>query len=115
MTNPSKRKGTDYENRARDFWRAEGVLACERLAQGGRNDRGDLTGFGPGIVVECKNTKAFEPAKWLDELEAEMRNAGADIGWVHFPRRGRPFTDGGCLVPPLVLAALLRQAGWIAD
>ena len=87
----------------------------ERLAQRGKNDRGDLTGFGPGIVVECKNTREFNPAKWMDELYAEMRNANAEIGWVQFPRRGRPTQYGPCLIDAEVLARLLRAAGWIGD
>ena len=115
MANPSKRKGTSWENRVRDFWRWQGVVNCERMAQNGKNDRGDLTGFGPGITVECKNTREFSPAKWMDELEAEMRNAKSDIGWVQFPRRGRPTQYGPCLIAPEVLALLLREAGRIPD
>lgn len=92
MANPSKRKGTAAEVAVRDYLRVNGFPYAERLACEGSKDRGDITGV-PGVVVEVKSTKGHDLAGWLGELEAEMGNAGTDIGVVWAKRRGT--TDPG--------------------
>jgi hypothetical protein len=89
MVNPSKRKGTDAEVAVRDYLRASGWLHCERLALGGNLDRGDLTGIDPRVVVEVKACKAMDLGGWINEVDVEVVNAGADIGLVWHKRRGK--------------------------
>jgi len=114
MSNPSKAKGTRWEVRLRDHFRANGAPHCERLAQGGTQDRGDLTGL-PGVVIEAKARKTLALAEWCDELRVEMRNADAQIGAVLVPRRNHQVGDGYAVVPIDVFTLLLQQAGWIGE
>ncbi len=87
MSNPSKRKGTAAEVAVVGYLQQNGFPHAERRALAGVNDRGDVSGL-PGCVVEVKNCQKHEPAKWIDELETEMRNARAYQGVVVFKRRG---------------------------
>lgn len=114
MSNPSKAKGTRWEVRLRDHFRTAGAVHCERLAQAGSLDRGDLTGL-PGVVIEAKAHKAIHLAEWQDELRVEMRNANATIGAVLVPRRNHQVGDGYAVVPIDVFTLLLQQAGWIPE
>lgn len=72
----------------RDYLRANGWLHCERLATEGAKDRGDLTGIDPGVVIEIKNCKTTDLGGWMREVDAEVVNAGADIGVVWHKKRG---------------------------
>lgn len=111
--NPSKVKGSRWESRLRDWFRVNGAPHCERLALSGSADRGDLTGM-PGVVIEAKNHKTIDLASWVDELDQEMKNAGAEVGAVMFPRRNRTVDQAYAVMPAAVFARLLRQAGWLA-
>lgn len=86
--NRSKAKGTAAEVAVRDYLRANGWLHCERLAQGGNLDRGDLTGIDPGVVIEVKSCKTMDLAGWMREVDAETINAEADVGVVWHKKRG---------------------------
>lgn len=114
MSNPSKAKGTRWEVRLRDHFRANGAPHCERLAQGGSQDRGDLTGL-PGVVIEAKAYKQMHLAEWQDELRVEMRNADAPVGAVLIPRRNHPTANGYAVLPIDVFTLLLQQAGWLPE
>lgn len=114
MANPSKAKGTRWEVRLRDWFRTQGAPHCERLALGGNNDRGDLTGM-PGVVIEAKAHKQLDLAGWVDELRTEMANADAEVGAVMFPRRNRGVDQAYAVMPAYVFARLLRAAGWIGE
>lgn len=105
----SKQKGTAAETAVVRYLQANGFPHVERRALAGVNDRGDISGI-PGVVLEVKNCKRIELAGWLDELEAEMTNAGAYIGAVVHKRRGT--TDPGkwfATLPFSVLVDLLRE------
>lgn len=88
MANPSKARGTAAEVAVRDYLRACGWLQCERLALGGSLDKGDLTGIDPSVVNEVKACKTIDLAGWAKEVEAEKRNAGAEIGATWAKKRG---------------------------
>jgi hypothetical protein len=61
---------------------------AERRAKTGSQDRGDIGGVVPGLVVEVKNCARLEIAEWLKEVDAETDNAGADLGVCWFKLRG---------------------------
>lgn len=85
-------KGQTFEQDTVDY------LACvlgddriERRVKHGSNDRGDVAGVyirGMRTVIECKNCKRMELAKWVDEAEEERANDDADIGIVIHKRKG---------------------------
>lgn len=88
----SKQKGTAFEVQVADY------LSCvlgddriERRTLGGANDRGDIAGCsirGGRVVIECKNCKRSELAKWMDEAEMERGNDGAEFAFVVHKRKG---------------------------
>jgi len=90
MTNPSKNKGTFNEKRVREYLRAEGFPYAERRALNGSTDLGDITGVHPGLVIEVKAVKGVRTCRtdWLDEVDAEMRNAGAEVGVCFWKKDG---------------------------
>lgn len=105
MSNPSKKKGSAWEVRLRDFLRANGHPHCERLALAGRSDRGDLSGV--PWVVEAKNCRELDLAGWLDEAEKEAKAAGVTRFAVAFPRRNHTAADGYALIPIWLLSELM--------
>lgn len=92
MANRSKAKGTSAESAIVAYLRANGFPWAERRALAGIADKGDVGGI-PGVVVEAKDCVRVELAKWLDEATVEKANAGAQVGFVWFKRRGT--TDPG--------------------
>jgi len=77
MANPSKTKGTDAENKVRDFFRANGFPHADRLTQAGVNDRGDIRledGLRWTIEVKGGQGALNNPHSHLRELKAEMQN-----------------------------------------
>lgn len=68
-----------------------GYVNAELRNQAGDHDKGDIINV-PRVVIECKGGNAAETAgdkqvaKWLEETEAERRNAGADIGLLVMKR-----------------------------
>lgn len=87
MANRSKQKGTAYETEIAQYLRSRGWVHAERRALAGHNDLGDITGI-PGCVIEAKACKTFDLPGWLNELEQEVANARADVGFVFVRRRG---------------------------
>jgi len=89
LTSPEKRKGSSFEREVVAFLRSAGFPYAERAYGAGRqDDQGDIDGL-PGLVIECKNHKAFDLAGWLGEAERERGNARADYGVVVVKRRGK--------------------------
>ena len=82
----AKQIGTAWETRLVRYLVDAGFAYAERRALAGRADKGDISGV-PGVVIECKAARRIELASWVDEMVAEKRNAGAQIGAVIFPRR----------------------------
>ena len=52
-------------------------------------DKGDITGMGPELVIECKNHQTLNFSGWLKEAEQERQNADAEYGIVVAKRRGK--------------------------
>ena len=90
MTNPSKKKGTDYEMDVIMWLREECFLDAYRRTPTGAKDEGDI-GFHshPDITIEAKNHKAMQLSAWMDQLEAEKVNAHATIAVLAVKRRGK--------------------------
>ena len=85
MSNPSKQKGTDAENRVRDYAISRGWVSADRLALAGANDKGDIRlGDNIPFVIEVKGGQGAlgSPHAHLRELVAEIRNAKAKYGAV---------------------------------
>lgn len=85
--------GTHTEAAVVRFMRTAGFPHCERRALRGILDAGDITGV-PGLAVSVKGGEQAKNASdglvqtWLDELMAQVANAGADVGVLVIQRRG---------------------------
>lgn len=109
----SRRKGARAENDTAKWLRDNGFPYARRHGPGQADDIGDIAELGPGLVLDVKDRQTARPTTWIDQLTAEMENAGADIGAVIWKRAGT--TDVAhwhALLPVHALARLLRQAGW---
>jgi hypothetical protein len=94
MSNPSKRKGTDFEVSIRDYFVTElGDRRIKRVAQAGSKDEGDIANFriaDMDIAVECKATDEYRSnlAGWVKEAQREAQNLGALSSIVVHKRKG---------------------------
>jgi hypothetical protein len=119
MTNRSKAIGTAWENAVVDYLRDHGGRPfCERRAQNGINDRGDITGL-PAVVIEAKAAKSLSIGAWLKELDAEIANDlarskdYATTGALWIKTRGKTSAgDGYIVMRPDVWLKLLKEAGY---
>ena len=94
MSNPSKQKGTKGETAVVRWLREHGWPHARRIALKGARDEGDLTlGDGIPVAIESKAVKRWDPAGWMKEIEAEVTNSGAEVGFVVVKKRGT--TDPG--------------------
>lgn len=84
----SKRTGTAAETLVVNFLKAHGFRYAERRALAGVNDCGDVTGL-PGVVVEVKAHRELKLAEWMNETEAERKNAHATLAVCWHKRRGK--------------------------
>lgn len=76
----AKTRGTQAETAVVNFLHdVTGVEVLRRSGYGAK-DRGDVHIPGVPLVCEIKNTKRCYPAKWRDEVNAEVRNALARFG-----------------------------------
>lgn len=108
----SKDKGTAWESAIVAYLVDNGWLHVERRALRGTKDQGDISGL-PGLVIEAKNERAVELGQYMNEVEAECRNAKANVGaaWLH--RRGRSSPAHGYVVMTgKSFIYLLKAAGW---
>lgn len=102
----SKRKGSAFERDVVAYLVGHGFPWAERRALAGNLDKGDIAGV-PGVVLECKNTKALDLAGAINEAEAEARNAGVSIFAAVIKRRQRPAGDAYVVMPLHVLCQIL--------
>ena len=109
----AKTKGRETENAFVQFLRSHGVPHAERRRLTGSADQGDITGW-PGVCVEIKSGAQLAIPKWLAELDAETRNAHADIGFVVVRPKGKPDpADWFVILRPESLMDLMKEAGRI--
>ena len=107
----AKVKGRETEAAFVRFLRSHGVPHAERRRLTGSADQGDITGW-PGVCVEIKSGATLAIPKWLAELDAETRNAHADIGFVAVRPKGKPDPkDWFVILRPESLMDLMAEAG----
>lgn len=113
MSNPSKRKGTNFEVLIRDYFIDQtGDDRIVRLALAGVKDQGDIANFRIGphkIAVECKATDEYRAqlAGWIAEAEQERKNLGALASIVVHKRKGKGAAQDQYVT--LTLADLFRM------
>jgi Holliday junction resolvase len=111
MTTPSKRKGNAAERAVANHFRDHGYPYAERTRAGWSNDRGDIDGV-PGVCVEVKAEKQIALARYMEELETEIRNARAETGVVIIKRRGvSAVSDWYACAPVHIWLELLKESG----
>ena len=114
MANTAKAKGTDAENRVRDFFRENGFPHTDRLTQSGTKDRGDVR-LGDGIpwTIEVKGGQGAlnNPHSHLRELKAEMANNDHDFGAVICKKPGSTNVgeDWVAMMPVETLRKIIRD------
>lgn len=88
MSNPNKQKGTDWENKVRDYLNRFDLWGTEviRSPQWGQHDRGDLFGTGQ-FCFEAKAHRQIKLAQFIDEAIAETVEAGVQFPIVVQKRR----------------------------
>lgn len=107
--------GTATETAVVRYLTANGWPHAERRSLRGTADAGDITGT-PGICWEVKGGQAARQAsdlqidRWMQELDTERVNAGAEIGILVVQRAGIGPANAGrwWAVIPLSTVALLR-------
>jgi hypothetical protein len=91
----SKQKGTFAETLIVRYLRTQfPTFEVDRLALHGRDDRGDVRIFGVPCTIEVKNCARMQLAEWVDEAEAEGRNASTYTSVVWHKRKGRAHPSG---------------------
>jgi hypothetical protein len=108
--NRSRNVGTTAETAAVEYLRAWWPH-CERRAQHGNTDRGDIAGI-PGLVVEVKAVvkSGYEIPAWMRETEVERVNAGVPLSLLIVKPKGVARAENFWAVMPI------RQAcGLLAD
>ena len=111
----SRRKGARAEVAVVNHLRRNGFPHCERRIAGMDDDKGDIAGLGPGLVLEVKDQQQLRLGAWCDQLAAEMDNADADTGAVIVKRKGVPPERAGewfAVMPLDDLVLLLRAVGY---
>lgn len=88
MSNPSKKKGTEFESAVVEYME-HFFPDVSRHPAHGAIDKGDVRGV-PHFAIECKNHKTFDLAQWVDESRREANNAEARHAAVVHKRRLRP-------------------------
>lgn len=86
----AKQKGTAAETAFVNWLREQSpdFETVERRATNGRLDRGDIAGL-PNTVIEIKSGAKLSIPEWLKELEQEMVNAEASLGFLVIKPKGK--------------------------
>jgi Holliday junction resolvase len=110
----NKAKGTSAETALVNYLKVNGFPLAERKAMQGANDAGDVTGT-IGLAWEVKNHRTYKIPAWLEELEVETENAGADFGVLVVKPVGVGITrveSWWAVMPVGELVELVREAGY---
>jgi hypothetical protein len=109
--NRARRTGTDGENIACECFE-ELYPHVERRSLKGRYDTGDLVTV-PDLVIEVKSGATIDIPGWLRELDVEMDNAAATVGFVFVKPKGkRKPDDCWIIMRPAVVKKMLKEGGW---
>ena len=92
MANPSREKGTRWENLVAGYLRDHGFPEVFRMATAGDHDAGDLGGI-PAVAWECRDRSKIELAKNVDDANSRAHHKGARYGVAVMKRRGRKPED----------------------
>lgn len=80
MTNVNKRKGDWAERVVQATFRRLGFPWCEKTRAGYERDLGDLHLVpAKAAIVQVKNVRAPRWLEWMDDLQEQKTNAGADV------------------------------------
>lgn len=96
MSNPAKKKGTQFESSCVNYLRAQAGAEVWRKAQHGTKDEGDLTliTHGRELAVECKCVERMTTkllAQFRLQATVEAQRAGADCGVLLTWRPGKGY------------------------
>ena len=86
MSNPSKEKGTRWENSVARFLREQGFTEVFRLAPGGSQDPGDIGGL-PDWGIECRDRQKQDLSKNVRDANSRPPSR-APGGGVPYRRKG---------------------------
>lgn len=110
--NPQKAKGDRAERDARDWYRQHGYPGAERTRAGYTRDAGDLH-LSPGAIAQVKDCKTARWSEWLEQLDEQQAEAGADVAWLVVKRRGHADPSRWLAVMTVEQhAELVRRAGF---
>jgi hypothetical protein len=105
----ARRKGSTFERAIVDYLRTHGFPFAERTYGAGRpDDKGDIDGIA-GWVLEAKNHKTIDLARWADEAAKEAQTCRSHLWAVIAKRRNRPVSDS------YVVMSLEQFARLLAD
>jgi Holliday junction resolvase len=92
MSNPSKRKGSQWEADLVEYFR-QNDFEAEHILLRGRNDEGDVLVRDGGlpIVIEAKNEERFDLSGYIREMEREH------LAWC-LARGQDPDAVGRCVI-----------------
>lgn len=111
----NKVKGTRFETDLEDWLNGQ-ALQARRLPRAGNRDIGDVAvviGAGKTIVIEAKNCKTQQMAKWLEEAAVESANFdnkyhGESVGVVVVKARQKPIGEARVTMTLETLVELVR-------
>lgn len=113
---PSKRKGDRGERAVLSLLTRLGFPWCKRTRAGYERDAGDLHLVpGPAVICAVKAERTPRWGEWFAELDSQIGESGADVGFLAVKRHGSSEADprGWLAVVPLdLMAVLLRRAGY---
>lgn len=109
MSNPQKRKGTEFESQVRDYLITRDIPAY-RPAQTGYKDVGDIHGVSP-FIIQCKRYANLADALRLgtDGALVQRTNAGERFGVAVIKRSRKNVSDAYVVMPLHQFADILIE------
>ena len=107
MSNPSKRKGSQFESDVVAYLAEHGFPLAERRVTRGAKDAGDIAGV-PGWCLELKATKQLNLASAIDEARLEAKNARAEHFAAIVKRPRKPISEAYVVVPLAEFLEVMR-------
>lgn len=109
MSNPNKRRGTEWETAGVRYLREEvpDGDGIRRVAQTGRLDIGDAHAV--PFCLEFKNVAKIDLPGFVEQAEREAANAGLDYGFAVIKRRGKGAAAGYAVTSYATLARLIAE------
>ena len=111
MVNRAKQKGTAFETAVVRYLSDETGDWVERRALSGAEDKGDIVGDGvlADWVLELKDHKQINLAGFIDEAEAEGRNAKSRWFAAIVKRRNKNVKDAYVVMPLWLWTELISE------